>query len=307
MRVLWLKTELLHPVNRGGRIRTYQMLRQLKGDHHITYLCLDDESGGEDARSRATEYCHELVTVPFRPTSKTSPKIYLDVVRSLVSPLPYVAVRYRSTAMREAIKRLVEDGHIDIVVSDFPFPATNLPEALGLPVVLFQHNVEAVIWRRHRDTATGLLRRAFFHTQWRRAVRWEQKICRRCDRVIAVSEIDAQRLTDDYGLTDVEWVDTGVDIEYFRPGQTPAVEGEVVFVGALDWMPNEDGVEWFCGKVWPTVRHYRPDARFLVVGRNPTKRVQAAVAVADGGVLVGGFRMSGRISRVRVSWSFRSG
>jgi hypothetical protein len=42
MRLLWLKTELLHPVDKGGKIRTYQMLRELKRDCHITYLTLDD-------------------------------------------------------------------------------------------------------------------------------------------------------------------------------------------------------------------------------------------------------------------------
>ena len=42
MHILWIKTELLHPVDKGGRIRTYQMLRSLSRRHHVTYLCLDD-------------------------------------------------------------------------------------------------------------------------------------------------------------------------------------------------------------------------------------------------------------------------
>ncbi|MBO0800574.1 MAG: hypothetical protein J2P31_17275, partial [Blastocatellia bacterium] len=61
MRILWLKTELLHPVDKGGKIRTYYMLKELKRDHQITYLTLDDGSAAPDARERAAEYCHELV------------------------------------------------------------------------------------------------------------------------------------------------------------------------------------------------------------------------------------------------------
>ena len=49
MRILWLKTELLHPVDKGGRIRTYQMLRALRREHHIVYLTLDN--GGAAATS----------------------------------------------------------------------------------------------------------------------------------------------------------------------------------------------------------------------------------------------------------------
>ena len=46
MRILWIKTELLHPVDKGGRIRTYNMLRSLVRHHHLTYLALDDGLAG---------------------------------------------------------------------------------------------------------------------------------------------------------------------------------------------------------------------------------------------------------------------
>jgi polysaccharide biosynthesis protein PslH len=66
MRILWLKTELLHPVDKGGKIRTYQMLKELKRDHHVTYMTLDVPSADSDARARAEEYCHELICIPHR-------------------------------------------------------------------------------------------------------------------------------------------------------------------------------------------------------------------------------------------------
>ena len=45
MHLLWLKTDLLHPIDKGGKIRTYYMLRELKKLHHVTYLALDDGTG----------------------------------------------------------------------------------------------------------------------------------------------------------------------------------------------------------------------------------------------------------------------
>ena len=53
MRILWLKTELLHPVDKGGKIRTYNMLKALKRDCHITYLTLDDGTADDKARELA--------------------------------------------------------------------------------------------------------------------------------------------------------------------------------------------------------------------------------------------------------------
>ena len=50
MNILWLKTELLHPVDKGGKIRTYGMLKELRRDHRITYLTLDAGAPNEAVR-----------------------------------------------------------------------------------------------------------------------------------------------------------------------------------------------------------------------------------------------------------------
>ena len=65
MRILWLKTELLHPVDRGGRIRTYAMLKALRRQHHITYAALDN-GAVPDARALATGVCARGGHLPVR-------------------------------------------------------------------------------------------------------------------------------------------------------------------------------------------------------------------------------------------------
>ena len=59
MRLLWLKTNLLHPVDTGGKIRTYFMLRELKQRHHVTYLALDD---GQRPLMRSSEPLNIVMT-----------------------------------------------------------------------------------------------------------------------------------------------------------------------------------------------------------------------------------------------------
>jgi hypothetical protein len=65
VKVLWVKSELLHPVDKGGKIRTFEMLRHLMAGHEVTYLCLSTPSDAPDARERAAEYCQKLHTVPW--------------------------------------------------------------------------------------------------------------------------------------------------------------------------------------------------------------------------------------------------
>jgi sugar transferase (PEP-CTERM/EpsH1 system associated) len=287
MHILWLKTELLHPVDKGGRIRTYNMLRALKRDHRVTYLTLDDGTAAPDAAERAAEYCHELVRVPFAPPPKGGARFFGALAANVLSSLPYAVARYRSDAMRRAVERAVAAGDVDVVVCDFLAPSLNVPDGLAAPTVLFQHNVEAMIWERHAKVAANPVKKRYMAEQWRRMLRHEASECRRFDHVVAVSPQDAAVFRRDFGVRSVSDVATGVDTDYFRPDGRPRRGGrELVFTGSMDWLPNEDAILWFAAEILPRVRARVPDATLTVVGRNPTAPVRALDG--QGGVTVTG-------------------
>ncbi|MBC7931268.1 MAG: glycosyltransferase [Rubrivivax sp.] len=271
MRILWLKTELLHPVDKGGKIRTYQMLRELKREHSVTYLTLDDGMAAPDAAESASEYCHELVRVPHRTRAKFSPGFYAELAANLASPRPYALAKYESAEMRREVARLSAEGRFDVLVCDFLTPAVNLPARLPCAAVLFQHNVEAMIWKRHYETQKQPLKRAYLHGQWRKTASFERAACRRFDYVVAVSREDAETMRRDYGVERVADVPTGVDTQYFRPGVASEVRRphELVFTGSMDWLPNEDAIRYFTAEIMPRVRERVSDATLTVVGRNP--------------------------------------
>lgn len=283
MHILWLKTELLHPVDKGGKIRTYQMLQQLKSLHRVTYLCLDDGSAAADAEQRAMEYCHDVVRVPFAAPAKGTIGFYADLARNVFSPLPYALSRYRSEPMRAAIRQTVREQKVDLVVCDFLTPAVNLPDDLDVPILLFQHNVEAAIWERHAAVADQMVKKAYMREQWRRMRSFERHECRRVDHVVAVSDADRRLFEQDYGVTSCSAVATGVDTDYFRPsGTVERGANRLVFTGSMDWMPNEEGIAWFVRDVLPIVRATVPEAALAIVGRNPTTAVRALADAAPG-------------------------
>jgi sugar transferase (PEP-CTERM/EpsH1 system associated) len=270
LRILWLKTELLHPVDKGGKIRTYHMLKELKREHHVTYLTLDDGSGAPDAVERATEYCHELVRVPHRTRAKFSAGFYVELAANLVSPLPYFMRKYKSAEMRREIARLVATGEFDVLVCDFLQPGVNVPPRLPVATVLFQHNVEAMIWKRHYEVQKHPLKKAYLYGQWLKADAYERAACRRFDHVVAVSEEDRETMRRAYGLQSVSDVPTGVDTEFFRPrGDVPREPHNLVFTGSMDWLPNEDAIQFFTREIMPRIKERVPGATLTVVGRNP--------------------------------------
>lgn len=293
MHILWLKTELLHPVDKGGRIRTYHMLRALARRHEITYLCLDDGSAAGDARERAAEYATRTVTVPFDPPGRGSPRFYLALLRNLGSSLPYAVARYHSPSFRGAIAEHARD--VDLVVCDFLAPAVNLPADIPVPTVLFQHNVEAEIWRRHSEVAKRWVTRWYFEMQWNRMARFEQEICGRVSSVVAVSDADSRHFRDKYRASRVHTVPTGVDLEYFTPADRGrhAASPRLVFTGSMDWMPNDDGMCFFLDDIWPSLRQHHPSIELTVVGRNPSAALRERAA-RDAAITV-----TGRVEDVR--------
>jgi polysaccharide biosynthesis protein PslH len=246
------------------------MLRELKRDHEITYLALDDGASGAEEKKLANEYCHELICVPHRTAPKFSPGFYKDLVANLASPLPYFMKKYESQGMRREIERLLQEKMFDVMVCDFLQPSVNVPSNLDVATVLFQHNVEAMIWKRHYEIQKNPLKRAFLYDQWRKTWRYERNACQKFDLVIAVSAADEQQMREEYDLQRTAAVATGVDIDYFSPSENITPEKQnIVFTGSMDWLPNEDAMQYFIREILPLVRKEIPDVTLTVVGRNP--------------------------------------
>jgi polysaccharide biosynthesis protein PslH len=269
LRILWLKTELLHPVDKGGKIRTYQMLKELKRAHQITYLTLDAGADYE-TRERAREYCHKLICIPHHQREKFTPGFYSELGLNLFSKLPYAIAKYRSPEMRRKIRELAGGNVFDVVVCDFLAPALNVPRDLPCRSVLFQHNVEAMIWKRHYETQTNQLKKSYLYRQWRKMRAFEGMMCRRFDQVIAVSREDSQLMKREYGVRMIDEVPTGVDTAFFRPsGVEHGAARNLVFTGSMDWLPNEDAIQYFTAQIMPLIKRKLPNVTLTVVGRNP--------------------------------------
>ena len=275
MKILWLKTELLHPVDKGGKIRSYHLLKQLKANHQITYLTLDDGAAPPNAIDDASEYCHDLIRIPHATREKFSAGFYAELAVNMASSLPYAIRKYKSVQMTSAIEEVTQKQNFDVVICDFLAPAVNLPAKSQTPVVLFQHNVEAEIWRRHYEVQTNAVKKRYLYWQWRKMQKFERSACQRMDRVIAVSEADAQMMERDYGLKKVYDIPTGVDVDFFKPnGAASPRPNSLVFTGSMDWLPNEDAINYFTQQVFPLIRKSVPDVSLTVVGRNPSRKLQ---------------------------------
>lgn len=260
-RLLFISPRFLFPLDEGGKIRTTGILRAIHGgSFEVTLVSPQPQDVAQHAGSLGG-VCDTFVGWP-APSQGPFGRLV-----ALMGRLPVSVAGDCSPAGNGAVARELAAG-ADVIVVDFPHAAVLLPERLDAPSVMFTHNVETEILERHAAVAKGFWKRV-----WQREAAkmraFEQATLGRFDTVIAVSARDGRVLRQRFGLTAVEQIDTGVDLDFyaFHP---PSEEAQtVVFAGAMDSRSNIDGIGFLMEDVWPIVAATRPDARMVVVGRNP--------------------------------------
>lgn len=271
MKILWVKADFLHPTTRGGQIRTLEMLKRIHAAHEVHYIGYANPAQPEGVQ-RVQEYCSRAYPVPLDVPPRASLRFAIQWLSNLSSSMPLSLSRYQSPAMRDQIASLLKTERFDSIVCDFLAPAPNFEDLSQC--VLFQHNVETLIWRRHADSARDPLRKRYFQAQAERMLQWERRVCQASAHVIAVSAEDAMLMHDLFGV-EASYVPTGVDVEYFRRPETIQPKSDLVFVGSMDWMPNIDGVTFFVKDVLPLIWREAPDCTVAIVGRSPSSAIRS--------------------------------
>lgn len=277
MRVLWVKSDFLLPPDTGGKIRTLNLLKALARQAEITLLCY----APHNLRASLIEELCSFGIVPkvvFRnEETKSGFGFYRRVLANVASVRPYIVNKYITTEMREQIQRLAQPEQFDVVVCDFLEMAWCLDQITSLPRVLFEHNVETMIWRRYSQVETRPLRKLYFAYERKRLERFERHACQSSESVLSVSAEDRETLRREFGANGCTAVPTGVDTAFFQP-QAGEVPNRLVFCGSMDWMPNIDAFWWFYREVYPRIRRDIPDISFYLVGRRPSQDIIALTA-----------------------------
>lgn len=275
MRIVWVKGNKLLPVHSGGDIRSYHIARELARQHELTFLSYYDGKPDLEYQKALGEHFPGAISVSTGKWESSSLARGVDYLAHLPSPHPYAVGRFRCPEVRTRLKAWFDERRFDVAICDFLDAAINFPRHLGVPSVLFQHNVESEIWRRHAGTEAHPLKRQMYAVEFRKMLRYERNAARKFHHIIAVSEHDRSLMETWVEGAKITVVPTGVDLREYRPDFDRAPQpGLVVFVGAMDWEPNVDAMEYFCQRIWPQVRTEAPEARLRIVGRNPGERVQ---------------------------------
>jgi polysaccharide biosynthesis protein PslH len=277
MRILWVKANKILPVHSGGDIRSFNILRQLAKQEEVTFLSYYDGPKDSHYEAGLREKLPGAISVSTGRVEGSTAARGFDYLLRLADPAPYAVSRFASARVKDALGRCLESPGPDVVVCDFLDAAVNFPDSLPVPSVLFQHNVESEIWRRHATNGSSGAKKLMYRMEFSKMLRYEQQMVKKFDHVIAVSDHDKKLMSAWVDAERITVVPTGVDTEEFSPappsGESLEENQLVIFVGAMDWEPNVDAVKYFCADIWPRVLARLPAGKFRIVGRNPDRRV----------------------------------
>jgi glycosyltransferase involved in cell wall biosynthesis len=198
-----------------------------------------------------------------------------NYLRRLPSRAPYAVTKFTSPLVKSLLDQWLKEGRFDIAICDFLAASLNFPNRPGIPTVLFQHNVESILWNRQSRHEPNIIKRLVFKLEAAKMARYERATVARFHHVIAVSDNDRDEMSKMAEPSRISVVPTGVDLnQYSAAAGESAIEPLVIFVGSMDWEANIDGVDYFCREIWPAVRARVPASRLRIVGRNPHARVK---------------------------------
>ena len=98
---------------------------------------------------------------------------------------------------------------------------------------------------------------------------YERAYASSIDRAWVVSDTERRAMRLLAGVKQVDVIPNGVDFDYFsRPSDIRQTPDSAVFWGRLDFVPNVQGLVWFCDQIWPHLLRQVPTARFTIMGFN---------------------------------------
>ncbi len=283
MKILFLSPTVPYPLTDGGRIRVYNLVKQIAEKNDVSLLALETQP--TDVES--IEHLQELgINVHLVANTTSLPRVSLSTLLSaFFQRQPITVARYNVGAYRQKFKELLSTETYDLVHYEM-FHTGQLYTETDLPSVLSLQNVDSAIWERLQDETTNLFYKFAYWTQKLAFQRYERVFSPKFDAVTCTSEIDAavfQKYCKDGA---VQVVPNGVDVTHFSPDFEVEASAHLIYIGSMDWYPNEDAVAFFAEEVLPLIQKSMSDVRFSIVGGKPSARVQK-LAEREGVVVTG--------------------
>ena len=278
MKILALSSTFPYPPTRGGtQVRTFNLLKYLSQNHHITLLTHRESDVTDEEISELRGHVDKLVVFD-RPSEDTTSTGTLTKIRRLGRFLltgtpPSVINRY-SSEMQIWTDNFIRSGECDLITCEHSVNEIYIrPE--------YKHQVKTIV-NVHSSVYGTCLNQLVTKTsenQLRDRInlpllhRYEKKYCSKFKHIIVTTSEDQQQLQAFNHQADITVIPNGVDLVSFHNRSHDPGGKKIIFIGAMDNLANIDSVCFFSEQVLPGIHQKYPDATFDIVGSRPAPEV----------------------------------
>ncbi len=272
--ILFLAHRVPYPPDRGDKIRGFNVLKYLSGRKRVHLIAFADDPADLKQKSELAKYTGNR-SIFWRAKSQA-----LASVQALMSHRPVSLTAFDNDALRQAVENTLARHRIDTIYVFSSQMAQYLPPNPRQRVIMDFVDMDSAKFAAYAKASKGPMS-WMLGREARLLLAHEKATAARADANLFVSEAEADLFRKRTGADCVHVVENGIDTAYFDPSaafkRVDAMGSTIVFTGQMDYRPNVEGVTWFVETILPHIRLVHPDARFMIVGRNPTDAVKALV------------------------------
>ena len=267
MKILYVCHRFPYPPKRGGKIRPFNMIRHLSRSHEVT-VCSLSRSETESAEAQGiAPFCAE-----FHLAQVNDRVQMLRMIASLPTPITASASYFHSARLARTINRLLAESRFDLIFVHCSSAAHYVRNVRGVPKILDFGDMDSQKWLEYAQYKPFPLS-AGYRWEGMRLHAEERQLARRFDFCTATTRAEWETLKELAVDTPNDWFPNGVDSEFFAPAVAAYDADTIVFVGRMDYYPNQQSMFDFCANVLPRLRAQRPTVKLQIVGAAPSPAV----------------------------------
>jgi glycosyltransferase involved in cell wall biosynthesis len=269
MRILMLTPYLPWPLNSGGQIRTYNLLKNLAHKHEISLFSFIRDDDERKYIGKLKPYCRKIML--FKRTQ--SPWALRNILLAGLTPYPFLVCIYLSKAAKDALRKELSQEKYDIIHAETFYVMPNIP-ATEIPTLLVEQTIEYLGYQTYTEQTAMPFLRPMLYIDVIKLKFWEKLFWKKADHLVTMSAEDRDWIKRMVPQAQVSTVANGIDVEYFKdtPVKRPKTP-TVLFVGNYKWLPNVDAAKYIAYEIWPDIHRQIPDAELKIVGRDATDAI----------------------------------
>lgn len=273
MRILVVSSYLPFPLDSGGHVRLYNILKELSKGHQVTLVCEKRPHQTHEDIEEVKKFCEEVITIPRKKQWSVE-----NIRKAGFSTYPFLMTGHSLPEMKRKIVEVLAAKRFDLIHVETFYVYQNLPKTY-LPVVLVEHNIEYKVYEKFANNSNILLR-PFLLADILKIKRWEESFWKKATKVVAVSEEERIQMTG----VDAALVPNGVDTQKFKMQneklKMKRKEKRVLFIGNFKWIQNQKAAQKILTDIWPKVleeldEEMRKNTMLWIVGKHIPSSIKA--------------------------------